>query len=82
MQWLAQNWIWLVLAAGALWFFSRGHRGGMMGGCGAHGMTHDGPAGKGASAANDAPAPPADGSAQQGAGGGASAPGRRRSGCC
>ena len=39
MEWLSQNWIWIVLAAAALWFFTRrGH--GAMGGCG---MAHEGP---------------------------------------
>ena len=42
MEWLSQNWIWIVVAIGALWFFSRMRHGGMMGGCG-HDMAHEGP---------------------------------------
>ena len=45
MDWLSQNWIWLALIAGVMWLLSRGRRGGMMGGCSAHGMAHEGPAG-------------------------------------
>ena len=40
MEWLSQNWIWLVLAAAGLWFFTRRGHGGAMGGCG---MAHEGP---------------------------------------
>ena len=46
MDWLSQNWIWLALIAGVVWLLSRGRHGGMMGGCGAHGMAHEGPAGE------------------------------------
>lgn len=43
MEWLLQNWIWIVVAVGGVWFFSRLSRGtGMMGGCG-HDMAHEGP---------------------------------------
>lgn len=38
MNWLSQNWIWLVALVGILWFVTR--RGGAMGGCG---MAHEGP---------------------------------------
>jgi len=44
MEWLSQNWIWLVLAGGAFWFFSRGGHGGLMGGCGGHHGAHGGSA--------------------------------------
>lgn len=37
MDWLAQNWAWILLAVGAVWFFSRGGlRGCGMGGHGSH----------------------------------------------
>jgi hypothetical protein len=42
MEWLSQNWIWIVVAIGAVWLFSRMRPGGMMGGCG-HDMAHEGP---------------------------------------
>jgi len=35
MEWLAQNWMWLALAGGAMWLM---HRGG--GACGMHGHSH------------------------------------------
>lgn len=83
MEWLSQNWFWLLLAGGAVWYFSRGHGGGMMGGCGAHGMAHEGPAQKGASAADDASRQPsAQQSAERAADPGASTDHRRRGGCC
>jgi len=46
MEWLSQNWIWIVVAVGAVWLFSRMHRGGGMAGgcCGGHEMAHEGPA--------------------------------------
>jgi len=47
MEWLAQNWIWLVVIAGVFWMFSRGRHGGLMGGCcGTHDMAREGPAGE------------------------------------
>jgi hypothetical protein len=58
MEWLSQNWIWLVLAAGVLWLLSRGRHGGLMGGCGAHGTAHGGPAGDAKAQGMDAPGPP------------------------
>ena len=42
MEWLSQNWLWIVLGAGALWMFSRNRHGGSMGGC-CGGMAHEGP---------------------------------------
>ena len=41
MEWLSQYWIWIVVAAGAVWLLSRRH-GGFMGGYG-HDMAHEGP---------------------------------------
>lgn len=47
MEWLSQNWIWLVLIVGVIWLLNRGRHGGMMGGCcGGHDMAHEGPAGE------------------------------------
>ena len=41
MEWLSQNWTWILLFAAAIWFFTRrGHAGGM-GCCG--GMAHEAP---------------------------------------
>ena len=38
MNWLLQNWVWVVLALGAVWMFSRGGLAGCgMGGHGGHG---------------------------------------------
>ena len=47
MEWLSQNWIWLVLIVGVMWLLSRGRHGGMMGGCCAHDMAHEGAADRG-----------------------------------
>jgi len=34
MEWLTQNWIWLVLfIVGVIWLLNRGRHGGLMGGC-------------------------------------------------
>jgi len=33
MEWLSQNWIWLVLVGGVIWLLNRGRHGGLMGGC-------------------------------------------------
>jgi hypothetical protein len=42
MNWLTQNWVWIALAIGAVWLFSRGGLAGCgMGGHGGHGG-HDG----------------------------------------
>jgi len=46
MQWLSQNWIWLVLIVGVVWLLSRSRHGGLMGGCAGHGMAHQGAAGE------------------------------------
>lgn len=77
MEWLPQNWIWLVLAVAAVWLFSRARHGSAMGGC-CHGMAHEGP--QEASKAQDPEIPPKEA-------GNKSAPGaasshRHRGGCC
>jgi YHS domain-containing protein len=48
MDWLTQNWVWILLAIGAVWMFSRGG----MAGCGMGGG-HGGHAGRGGGAAPD-----------------------------
>ena len=55
MEWLSQNWIWLVLIVGVFWLLSRGRHGGAMGGCGMHGMAHESPAGEGKARNADTP---------------------------
>ena len=42
MEWLSQNWLWIVFAVGAFWLFSRARHGGLAGGC-CGGMAHEGP---------------------------------------
>jgi len=42
VEWLSQNWSWIVLAAGVVWLFSRMRHGGAIGGC-CGGMAHEGP---------------------------------------
>jgi len=58
MEWLSQNWIWLALAGGAFWFFSRGKHGGMMGGCCGHRAAHNGPPQDDGTQGTDAENPP------------------------
>ena len=59
MEWLSQNWIWLVLVAGVVWLLSRSRRGGSaMGCCGAHDMAHEGPAGEGKAQGTETSRPP------------------------
>jgi hypothetical protein len=42
MEWLVQNWVWILVAVGAVWLFARMRSGGAMGGCcGGHDMTRD-----------------------------------------
>jgi len=41
MEWLSQNWIWIVVAVAVVWLFARMRQGGFMGGCG-HDMAHEG----------------------------------------
>ena len=38
MEWLAANWLWVVLGLGVAWFFFRGGMGCGMGGHGSHGV--------------------------------------------
>ena len=68
MEWLSQNWIWIVVAVGVVWVFARMRQGGFMGGCG-HDMAHEGPP-KDASKKADKDAQPAASSH------------RHRGGCC
>lgn len=42
MEWLLQNWIWIIVAVGVVLLFLRMRHGAMMGGCG-HDMAHEGP---------------------------------------
>ena len=58
MEWLSQNWIWLVLGVGVVWLLSRGRHGGLMGGCSTHGMAHEGPPGDAKGGSADTPRPP------------------------
>ena len=58
MDWLAQNWLWLVLIVGVVMMLSRGRHGGMPGGCCAHNdAVQQGPAAKGKAPGADAPIP-------------------------
>ena len=42
MEWLTQNWIWLIVIAGMIFMMLRGRHGGLMGGCcGGHDMAHE-----------------------------------------
>lgn len=77
IEFLGSNWLWILLAIGVLWFLARGH--GM--GCGMGGHSHGSePSRKGETN------PPAGHVAGTGAthdrGANASAPPRRRGGCC
>jgi len=58
MEWLSQNWIWLVLVAGVVWLLSRSRHGSLMGGYGAHGMAREGPSGEGRAQGTDISRPP------------------------
>lgn len=84
MEWLTQNWIWLVVIAGVVWMFSRGRHGGLMGGCcGTHDMAREGPAGEGkAQAADTSPPSIKEETAGQAAEPAASAHRHGRGGCC
>jgi len=59
MQWLSQNWIWLVLAAGVFWLLSRGRHWGRIAGSSSHGMAHGGRAGDGKAQGTDTARPTA-----------------------
>lgn len=59
MEWLTQNWIWLVLIVGVIWLLNRGRHGGLMGGCcGGHDMAREGPAGDAKEQGADTARPP------------------------
>jgi hypothetical protein len=83
MEWLSQNWIWLVLIVGVLWLLSRSRHGSLMGGSGAHGMAREGPSGEGTVQNADAARPPIkDANAGQAAERPASSHRHGRGGCC
>jgi len=71
MEWLSQNWIWVVLVVGVIWLLARTRHGAYTGGHGTHGMAHEGPAGQAKEGKADQPA-------------GRTAPSHRhgRGGCC
>ena len=83
MEWLSQNWIWLVVGIGVVWLLSRGRHGGLMGGCcGAHDMAREGPAGNVKGQGVDAGPPAKEESAGQPAERPASSHRHGRRGCC
>lgn len=83
MEWLSQNWIWLVLGVGVVWLLSRSRHGGMMGGCGAHGTADEGPSDQGKAKSTDAPrSPMKEEKAEQPAARAASSHRHGRGGCC
>ncbi len=44
MEWLANNWLWILVGLGFFWFMSRGHAGmGCCGGGHAHGTPKESP---------------------------------------
>lgn len=55
MEWLTQNWVWLVLGIGAVFMFSRGARGGHGGHGGCCGGSGHGGGGKGGEPASTSP---------------------------
>ena len=59
MEWLSQNWIWVVVGIGVVWLLLRSRHGGLMGGCSTHGVAHEGPAGEAKGPGADAARPPA-----------------------
>ena len=85
MEWLTQNWIWLVLfIVGVIWLLNRGRHGGLMGGCcGGHDRAREGPAGEGKAQGADVARPPIkDEKAAQAADRPASSHRHGRGGCC
>ena len=58
MEWLSQNWIWVVLGIGVIGLLSRGRHGSLMGGCGPHHAAPEGPAGGGKAQDADTTRPP------------------------
>lgn len=48
MEWLANNWVWILVGIGFVWFMSRGHAGmGCCGGGHSHGTSKENPEHKG-----------------------------------
>jgi hypothetical protein len=83
MEWLSQNWIWVVVGIGVVWLLSRSGHGGLMGGCSTHGMAHEGPAGEAKGHGADAAHPPVkEEKAGQAAERPASSHRHGRGGCC
>lgn len=84
MEWLSQNWIWLVVIAGVIWMLSRRRHGGLMGGCcGTHDMAREGAAGDGKAPRAETARPPIkEGMAGQSVEPAASSPRHGRGGCC
>jgi len=82
MEWLSQNWIWVVVGIGLVWLLSRSRHGGLMGGCGAHGAGHGGAAGDAKAQGMDAPLPPVNEKAGSAAERAASSHRHGRGGCC
>jgi hypothetical protein len=84
MEWLTQNWIWLVLIVGVvIWLLSRSRHGGLMGGCSTHGMAHEGPVAEFKGQGADAARPPIkEEKAGQPAEPAASSHRHGRGGCC
>lgn len=76
MEWLSQNWIWVVLALGALWLVSRARHGSLLGG--GHGMAHEGPGDAPRVQASDALSSNSKEAGDQAAG----SSHRHRGGCC
>ncbi len=80
-DWIGTNWIWLLLGIGLVWFlFRRAGMGGGMG-CGMGGHSHDSKPQHDEEAATHAEHTAETGPAHEHSGS-ASAPPRRRGGCC
>ena len=83
MGWFSQNWIWIALAIGALWLYSRGRHGGLLGGCSLHQTASDDPAGQSkAQGADTTPTPVEQGQDGRAAEPPASSHRHGRGGCC
>ncbi len=78
MEWLSQNWIWILAFIAVLWFFARRGHGGIMG-CG--GMAHEGAQEAGKPQAGDTPPSPMKGASVQDKQD-APAAQRHKGGCC
>ncbi len=79
IEFLTANWLWILLGIGALWFFTRGHGMGM--GCGMGGHSHGSEPSQGEQADPHAGHAVGAGASHE-HGAPASAPPRRRGGCC